>query len=277
MRLLIRSVAAAVVAAALILGGTALWATWTRTPLPLSDRCVATVGDASVTLDPERASYAALISGMSIRRGLPPRAASIALATAYQESGIRNLDYGHADSLGLFQQRPSKGWGTEEQVMDPWYASAAFYAALVRVKGWRTGDINDVAQAVQRSAYPEAYRQHVGNARTLASSLTGETPASFSCAVASVGAADPDGLRRFLSRTLGRTITVTERDSELVVRAQDESVTWAAAHLAIATTGRYGLTSVSVGNQTWTHRRLAPAEWVEADDGRDGRVVLRFG
>ena len=63
----------------------------------------------------------------------------IALATAQQESRLRNLDYGDRDSLGLFQQRPSQGWGTEAQVQDPAYAAGKFYDWLVTVPGWETG------------------------------------------------------------------------------------------------------------------------------------------
>lgn len=102
------------VALALAVGGVVLWSTYNKVPLPIEDRCTATAGGHTTTITPEQARNAAIIAGVSIRRDLAPRAASIALATAYQESGIRNLDYGHADSLGLFQQRPSKGWGTVE-------------------------------------------------------------------------------------------------------------------------------------------------------------------
>ena len=116
-----------VVVVALIAGGVVLWSAYNKAPLPIDDRCVATAGGHTTTIDPEQARNAAIIAGMSIKRGLVPRAASIALATAYQESGIRNLDHGHADSIGLFQQRPSKGWGTIEQIMDPWYSTREFY------------------------------------------------------------------------------------------------------------------------------------------------------
>ena len=71
-----------------------------------------------------------------------PHAAVIALATARQESGIRNLDYGDRDSLGLFQQRPSAGWGTDAEVQDPVYAANKFYDHLVEVPGWETGNGN---------------------------------------------------------------------------------------------------------------------------------------
>src|ERR671932_192246 len=115
-----------------------------------------TANGRSVVLDLEQARLTSIIVGLSVRRGLAPRAASIAMATVYQETGIRNLDYGDRDSVGLFQQRPSQGWGTVEQLMDPYYATTKFYDALVRVKDWQRRDITKVAQAVQRSAYPDA-------------------------------------------------------------------------------------------------------------------------
>src|ERR687886_2852988 len=152
-------------------------------PVPGQQRCVATANGRSVVLDLEQARLTSIIVGLSVRGGLAPRAASIAMATVYQETGIRNLDYGDRDSVGLFQQRPSQGWGTEKQLMDPYYATTKFYDALVRVKDWQTRDITKVAQAVQRSAYPEAYAEHEPDARVLASALTGETPRSFTCVV----------------------------------------------------------------------------------------------
>ena len=79
--------------------------------IPPRQRCVAQVGGTTAELDLEQARNAAIIAGVAIQRGLAPRAASIALATAFQESDIRNLDYGDRDSIGLFQQRPSQGWG----------------------------------------------------------------------------------------------------------------------------------------------------------------------
>lgn len=248
---------------ALIGGSMALWAQYNKAPLIIEDRCQAIVNSHTTTIDPEQARNAAIIAGRSIKRGLIPRAASIALATAYQESGIRNLDYGHADSLGLFQQRPSKGWGTEEQIMDPWYSTTAFYKAMERVPDWETDDINDVAQKVQRSAYPDAYRRHVPNARALASSLTGESPASFSCVVGSPAAADPTGMQSFLIKTLGsKTITTEVSDGALVITTTKAEHAWAVAHLAIANTKDYGLAGATVGPYAWTHSSLTPGEWV---------------
>lgn len=261
MALTARILAGVSVLALLAVGGVVAWSAYHRVPLPVEDRCTATVQATTVTLDPERSYYAALISGVSVKRGLVPRAASIALATAFQESGMRNLDYGHADSIGLFQQRPSKGWGTIEEIMDPWYSATAFYKALVKVKGWEDGDINDVAQKVQRSAHPEAYRKHVAKSRTLASSLTGQTPASFSCAVRSPGDPDPEGMAAYLKRTFGKTIDLATTDTGLTITASNPAVAWSVAHAAIAGTGRYGLAAVSIGNWTWTHDPWSPAAW----------------
>jgi hypothetical protein len=262
---------------ALIAGGVVLWSTYNKVPLPIDDRCVATAGGKTTTVTPEQARNAAIIAGMSIKRGLVPRAASIALATAYQESGIRNLDYGHSDSIGLFQQRPSKGWGTVEQIMDPWYSTREFYRNMERVKNWRTGDINDVAQAVQRSGYPDAYRQHEANARTLASALTGETPASFTCVVNTPKAGDPDAMAAFLSKTLGdETISTKVSDATLTVTTKNAKNAWAVAHLAVANTADYGLASVQVGPYGWTHSRMLLAAWQGAGPSTATEVQLVF-
>jgi hypothetical protein len=170
-----------VVLAAAVVG--AFW--WLRSrnltePVPGQQRCVATANNKTAVVDLDQAHFASIIAGVSVRQGLPPRAASIALATAYQETGIRNLDYGDRDSVGLFQQRPSQGWGTKKQLMDPDYAAEKFYDALVKIKNWQTDDINDVAQKIQRSGHPEAYNDHEADARVLASALTGHSAAGFS-------------------------------------------------------------------------------------------------
>lgn len=84
-------------------------------------------------------------------------AARIAIATAIVESGLRNLNYGDRDSIGLFQQRPSAGWGTVAQIMDPVYSAGKFYTALLALPNWATMGDGAAAQAVQRSAFPGRY------------------------------------------------------------------------------------------------------------------------
>lgn len=152
-----------------------------RGPVFAPDECTATVDGQSVTVTLDQAESAATIAAVATTRDLPARAVTIALATAYQESGLSNIDYGDRDSLGLFQQRPSQGWGTAEQVQDPVYAANAFYDRLLQIPDYRDLEITVAAQEVQRSAFPEAYADHEADARVLASALTGYSPAALSC------------------------------------------------------------------------------------------------
>jgi LysM repeat protein len=121
-------------------------------------------------LDAEQVANAQLIIQVGRARGVPDRGIAIALATSMVESWIRNLDWGDRDSLGLFQQRPSTGWGSVEQVRDPARAAAAFYGGagdpngtatrgLLDIAGWESMAFADAAQAVQISAYPDRYGQ----------------------------------------------------------------------------------------------------------------------
>lgn len=265
-----------------VLGGTALLrGRDVVAPAPQS-RCVALVDDLAVTLRPEQARYTAIITGVSVRRGLAPRAASIAMATAYQESDIRNLDYGDRDSVGLFQQRPSQGWGTVEQIMDPYYSTNAFYDALVKVDGWQSGDINDVAQEVQRSGFPDAYRDHEADARVLASVFTGQSPAALRCLTSEMDGPDPDALVETLEDTLG-PLTVSEEPPTtpdappgLRIATDSEDLAWVVAAQVMATLGEHGVTGVSVGDQRWTHDESALASWQSVDGGPGDEVVITF-
>jgi hypothetical protein len=156
--------------------------------------CTAEVGGHTVDIDLEQAENAALITAISLERGMPARAASIALATAFQESKLYNIDYGDRDSVGLFQQRPSQGWGSVEQLMDPVFATHAFYDELAEVEGYQAMEITEAAQAVQRSAYPEAYADHEQDGRALASALTGNSPGALWCDVPGDADEAPDKL-----------------------------------------------------------------------------------
>src|SRR4051794_6596239 len=169
-------------------------------PLPNPEGCRASVGGNVVDLSTEQAENATLISAIAVRRGLPARAASIALATAFQESKLRNLDNGDRDSLGLFQQRPSQGWGTAAQIRNPVYATNRFYDALVKIDGYRTMRITEAAQRVQHSGFPEAYDDHAADGKALASALTGNSPREFSCVVH-----EPGGLPAQAARSDGLT------------------------------------------------------------------------
>jgi hypothetical protein len=243
-------------------------------PSPGEERCVVTVGDRDVELDLDQAHYTSIVVGLSVRRGLAPRAGSIAMATVYQETGIRNLDYGDRDSVGLFQQRPSQGWGSEKQLMDPYYATTKFYNALVRVRDWEKRDITKVAQAVQRSAYPDAYRDHEPDARVLASALTGQSARAVTCLVHDEEDGDADGLAESLDETFRSDTKVT--DKVVTVTAKTERLAWAYAQYAVANAARHGVQTVEVDDRVWTTDQFTLPSWVkQGDAGRTVRITVR--
>ena len=163
----------ALIVAALVLVGLA-WDTDSKGIPDVAGRC--SIDGSSVTLTTEQVENARMIAAVAQSRGLPDRALVIALATAQQESRLRNLAYGDRDSLGLFQQRPSQGWGSEAQVQDPNYAAGIFFDRLIEVPGWESGRLTEVAQAVQRSGFPEAYQQWEPMATELTAALRGAGP-----------------------------------------------------------------------------------------------------
>lgn len=116
---------------------------------------------------PEQMSNAATIVAVGKQLGVPEYGWVIAVATAIQESGLRNLTYGDRDSLGLFQQRPSQGWGSPAQILDPAYAATRFYQHLLAVPNWQQMALTDAAQAVQYSGFPDAYARHEHDARQI--------------------------------------------------------------------------------------------------------------
>ncbi|WP_142266054.1 heavy metal transporter [Streptomyces sp. NBC_00080] len=162
---------------------------------------------ATYEFTPEQAVNAATIAAVGTNRAMPERAVAIALATALQESGLRNLTHGDRDSLGLFQQRPSQGWGTEKQVTDPAYAANIFYEHLAKVRDYTELPLTVAAQRVQRSGYPEAYAKHEPDATVLAAALTGTAAATLTCngrSATTPTTTGPDAVRAALVRDFGR-------------------------------------------------------------------------
>lgn len=225
--------------------------------------CEADVAGVRAQVDPEQARWSSLMAAMAQARGLPPRATTIAVATAFQESKIRNIDYGDRDSVGLFQQRPSQGWGSVEQIMDPVYSIGAFYDGLLEVDGYEELEITVAAQEVQRSAFPEAYAQHEPYARALASSLRGFSPAAFSCQVEPTGGGSLEDLEDDLLTAFGSVEAVGDDGTlTLTVPAEGDGETrsaaaWSYAHYLVANASRLGLASVDVDGRTWTAEESA--------------------
>ncbi|VVJ22691.1 Uncharacterised protein [Amycolatopsis camponoti] len=121
----------------------------------------------------EQLGNAATVVAVGRQMGVPESGWVVAIAAALQESGLRNLSYGDRDSLGLFQQRPSMGWGSPQQVTTPAYAASTFFEHLIATPHWQTMSVNDAAQAVQGSGFPNAYAQHEDEARAIVAAVSG--------------------------------------------------------------------------------------------------------
>lgn len=236
------------------------------------EKCAAVVGSNSYSLSPEQASNAALISAVATKRGLPERAATIAIATSMQESKLTNIDYGDGagpDSRGLFQQRPSMGWGTEAQVMDPVYAAGRFFQEL-ETFDYASMALTDAAQKVQRSAYPMAYARHEGLAKAFSAPLTGNAVSALNCTLRpaeSAGSPAKVGMALREATGIGNAVVDGPR---LKVPAKSQQG-WAVAQWAVANAGAMNTESVSYAGLVWNRTQGA---WVPAATN-DGYVIIQ--
>lgn len=229
---------------------------------PRSDRCtVGANGRSSASLDPAQAQNAAIIAAVGLGRRLPDHAVTIALAASLQETQLRNLHYGDRDSLGLFQQRPSQGWGSPAQLVDPTYAATAFYSHLSLIRGWQTMSVRAAAQIVQQSANPEAYAAWEAEARALARALTGEVPAGFACRLRHFDGHVP--ARSALSSAASKQFGSPVLGVSLPTKRGWQAAVWTVAHAF-----RYHVRSVSFAGREWT---IASGRWL--DDPSAGPVV----
>jgi hypothetical protein len=154
---------------------------WRRAAPPIAENCQVTGRTGTYDLDLDQAANATTIALVARRMGMPDHAVTVAIEAALQESGLHNLDHGDRDSVGLFQQRPSQGWGSRTQILDTRYAATMFLRHLARVPHWATRTVDDAAQAVQRSAAPDAYTKWEAASRAVAMALTGEQSAGLGC------------------------------------------------------------------------------------------------
>jgi hypothetical protein len=283
-------VAAGVLGGVALLGGSGSAGPECTVPAGPGDAAGDGAGDGSapdgspVTLDAVQLQHASTINAVGLSRGAPERARVIALATAWQESSLRNLDHGDRDSVGLFQQRPSQGWGSVAQIMDPVYSAGKFYDALLQVPGWQRLPLTQAAQAVQYSAFPDAYAKWEHDARILAAALGGAQPVALSCragatastaaapvrpplagtaaahpalsAVLAAAQAELGGLSVVSLAPDGRraTLTATLPDASSAVAGRALAA-WAVAH---ATTMH--VTDVSVGDRSWADHAWTAAQ-----------------
>jgi hypothetical protein len=194
-----------------------------------------------------------------------------------QESKLRNIDYGDRagpDSRGLFQQRPSQGWGSAEQVMDPVYAANRFYQELeLLVPDFEDVDITVAAQEVQRSAYPDAYADHAPEGRAYASALTGHSPAALNCVLKSPPEpGDAEAMVAALQDQLSSVDAQVSADGRTVTIPATGSRGWALVQWSVANARQFGVTAASFGGQGWVR---ADHGWSPAS-GNDGAVTITF-
>ncbi|GII56941.1 hypothetical protein Pth03_53300 [Planotetraspora thailandica] len=219
-------------------------------PFALGEHCQVTTPEGTLDLDIEQAQISATIAAVAERRKLPERALQIAYVTAIQESKLSNLPYGDRDSVGVFQQRPSQGWGTPEKLQDPVYATGKFFKALEKVKHYKTLPLHEAAQAVQRSADGSAYADHEPAAKILSGAFSGRVPKAVHCWYPPADKPvkpQPKEARKELVRALGADTSAKHE--------------WLVANWYVAHAQKYGLREVRYDGLTW-----------KADSGHDGWV-----
>jgi hypothetical protein len=221
----------------------------TKMELPTAKTARCELVGSPYSLSTEQAANAATIASVATTRKLPARATTIALATALQESKLVNVEYGDRDSVGLFQQRPSQGWGSPSQILDPRYSASRFFDALVKVRNWEKRKLTEAAQAVQASGHPTAYQQWEDQATVLSAAFTGAEPALVSCSFPEpTVAATPVKVLQLLGKELpGTRLGVNGRIGE--VRA---TVPWATVGWLVAHADRLGIDSVEHDGRRWT-------------------------
>lgn len=278
-----------VIAALLGVGAYAAYTAYQRfvTQVLTVPGCQAGTGDNAIALDFGQAADAATVAGVAVREHLPSRALTIAYATAFQESKLENLTYGDRDSVGIFQQRPSQGWGTTAQLEDPAYAARVFFGALVQVPHYSTIPVYEAAQDVQKSAYGYAYEQYAQTGALLAADYTA-APHAVTCwynpatQAASQGVSaklNLPGAVKGLTRIFGnpghgQVVTGISRassgESATISAAADGG--WAVANWLVTNASSYGITRVSYAGYQWT-AGLTETSWQSDPAATAGGIV----
>jgi hypothetical protein len=228
--------------------------------LPNLHACVVDTGGAEIALDADQMANAATVSAVGLSRDVPEHAIMVALAT------------------GLFQQRPSQGWGTPEEIADPRYSARSFYRALLQVRNWETMRVTEAAQAVQHSAHPEAYEKWADKAEAVARALVGDAAGAVACTVAAEpaerGPAAATALAAGVRRDWGDTtalITAGELPG-LTLAVSEPRAGWQYAHWLVAHAEADGVKRVRFTNREWTAKG---GSWSKvAPHPADGNRVL---
>jgi hypothetical protein len=249
----------------------------------VTDTCRVFAGEHVVRVEPEQLTHAATIAAVGVRRQLPERAVTIALATAWQESKLRNLPSGDRDSIGLFQQRPSQGWGTPEQLNNPRYAAGEFYTHLLKIRGWEGMRLTDAAQAVQRSGHPEAYQKWEVDAKALAVAFLGTETGAVTCQLRQrterTGEAAMKEIVTEIAQDLGKlSVSSNEAGAEPLITVAvggggDSTLGWRTAHWFVAKSHHYGVERVAYAGKVWT---ADSGKWQDDAKASKSQVAVRI-
>ncbi len=249
--------------------------------------CQAGTGDNAIALDFEQAANAATVAGVAVHQQLPSRALTVAYATAFQESKLENLSYGDRDSVGIFQQRPSQGWGTAAQLQDPAFAARAFFRVLVQVPKYEKIPVYEAAQAVQKSAYGYAYQQYAQTGAQLAAYYT-NVPHAVTCWYNPATQAADQGVSAKLNLSgaaerldqvfgmpgQGGALTGVTRirsgSADLITTVPGAG--WAVANWLVTNASSYGITQVSYAGYRWT-AGLTETSWQADSAATAGGIV----
>jgi len=237
-------------------------------------------GSQQFQLSVSQAGIAATIAGVASRHDLPTRAVAIAYATALQESKLANLHYGTMDSVGVFQQRPSEGWGTTREIENPVYATSRFFAALVQVPRYRHLPIDEAAQDVQHSADGTAYEQYAGIGTTLAHAFTGTQPHAVWCSYGSpVGRPRLAAAKRGLTSAFGQLGGGVTSDPAATVNVDSAREGWSVAAWLVSHASGYGISDVRYAGYEWRAAK-GPGQWQALKPSRRARPatgIVVFG
>ena len=223
-------------------------------PLLQGSDCTAAGDGEHIALDPGQASIAATIAGVAHRDEMPPRAVTVAYAAALQESKLQNLRYGDRDSVGVFQQRPSQGWGPRRDLENPVYATSKFFGALAKIPGYQRMPVYQAAQAVQHSADGFAYQQYQSLATHMTPAFTGKDPHAVWCWYAPKisGAARVDAASQGLAQAFGPQSTRATADPGLIVQVGSVRQGWAMAAWLVSHAQQYRIAEVRYAGYQWT-------------------------
>jgi hypothetical protein len=249
-------------------------------PPPRVTACAADGGGQLLQLTPGQAGIAAIIAGVASQRGLPARAVAIAYATALQESNLQNLHYGDLDSVGVFQQRPSQGWGSARQIENPVYATNRFFDALVAVPQYLSLPIDVAAQDVQRSADGSAYGEWADEGTALAAAFTGADPHAVWCTYSDpAGSASLDAAGGAMQAAFGLTARQDRRGRAATVGVGADAQGWAVTAWLVTHAAEYGIDSVRYQGYQWLGF-TGPGRWQAGKStsrGAGDAATVEFG